>query len=501
MNEESDMAAGGMASMGSGSGDEGRAFTHIPLPNLPPGVSPKDLIEALKFGRDPDEPIFGVDKPDPEELKGVVHDMIATGQLPRESEARMLRMVSGFNDTTMSHPRGCSECNRAGKSLCSRCGVARFCSPECQRKNWRTHKSACAAAAAVLAAPPGSVEIEYTFRVDGEDEIPIPAGYTLFAVAARVAGLVVGKITGGLIDVASVVRSGTDPAAAAATFGDENGTDLANVTRSLFTWGSAEVRDLGAGWPAAAAAGKEVALVVCMARVAPAWRRRGIGRALMAGLLGHARTARHSLAVLLEGGHEEDGRTSVPSSLFFNACGFRASPLGALPESLLLRPAAATHPARRLRAETEAEVVARFADESRLRIAVSEEKAAALRRGLKGPALRRHLAEHALTARLALGGPLAAAAYAADLASLRRKWPRAVAAAAARGLPEVHLLNIKPGRAGMSMFEDDAMNWHLVAYDADALGRLTAEAAEALGVPPHPQHRGSPMGGGACSVM
>ena len=475
-----------------------RDVMRVPLPKLPPGVNPKDLFEALRAGRDPDEPIMGVEKPDPEEFKKLVRDMVASGEIPPESEAQMMRMASGMGDTTMVHAKSCTECNRQAKSLCSRCGVARFCSQECQRKAWPGHRRTCAAAAAVLAAPPVAPEIECTFRVDGEDEIPIPAGFTLFAVAARVAGLVVGKITGGVIDVAAVLRSGSDPIAAASTFGDDNGLDIAGVCRSLFSWGTGTVRQLGRTWPATADAGKEVVVIISMARVSKMWRRRGVGSALVGALLGHARVARHTLAALLEGGHEEDEKSSVSATLFFNACGFRPSPYGALPDRLMLRPSSAAHPARGAVPETEAEVTARYTRDAAVDMVVSMERAAAQQRGLRGAALRRHVAERALAARLHFHGPLGAAAHEADLETLRRKWPRAVAAARARGLPELHLLNVRPSRAGSVSSQDEALSWHMVAYDV--FGALTVDEAAALDLPPHPSHS-AVAGGPTCCVM
>lgn len=225
-----------------------------------------------------------------------------------------------------------------------------------------------------------------------------------------------------------------------------------------------------------------------------------MGTALLSALLSHARTSHHTLAVLIEGGHDDDGNSSLQASLFFNACGFRPSPRGALPRTLLLRPSDASHPARLLPREAEADVASRYKADWAVNAAVAAEKAEARKRGTQGAALRRYMAEYALSERLRLEGPLAAASHAADVAELRKKWPRAVAAARAAHLPEVHLLNVKPSRAGMLMFQDDALNWHMVMYDA--FGPLTAERAAELGVPPHPRYR-NPGGtqGPGCSVM
>lgn len=406
-------------------------------------------------------------------------------------------VVDAFRTMTATvHDRMCTQCKGAAQLLCSRCGVARFCSDACQRKAWPEHRSRCKEAAAVLAAPPLPPEMEFAFiEPQRAAAVPIPAGIAIFGVSAVVAGLVVGKITGAIIDVASVLGDGSDPAAAVSTFCNEvdSGLDIANVTRSIFTWGTGTLRDLGCDWRATADAGHEVVVIISMIRVARMWRRRGIGRALVSGLLSHARVMHHTIAALLEGGEEEDTASPVNATLFFSACGFRPSPRGALPDLLMLRPSDARHSARLLAAETDASrVTSRLLQDAAVRVAEATERAKAMRRGLKGPALRRHVAERALAARLYLLGPLAVAAHEADLESLHRRCPRAVAAAKAKGLPEIHLLNARLSYAGMVNSEDDAMNWHMVVYDV--FGPLTADEASALDLPPHPRNRA--VGGG-----
>lgn len=164
----------------------------------------------------------------------------------------------------------------------------------------------------------------------------------------------------------------------------------------------------------------------------------------------------------------------------------------------MLRSSSAAHPARLAVQETEAEVTARYTRDTSVGMAVSLEKAAAQRRGLCGAALRRHVADRALAARLHFHGALDAAAHEAGLETLRRKWPRAVAAAWARGLPELHLLSVCPSHAGSVSSEDNALNWHMVV--CDVFGALTADEAAAMDLPLHPSH--SAVGGGpTCCVM
>jgi hypothetical protein len=52
-------------------------------------------------------------------------------------------------------PPACDACGAmpaAALKKCGRCRAARYCGADCQRAAWRTHKAACDAAAARLAA-------------------------------------------------------------------------------------------------------------------------------------------------------------------------------------------------------------------------------------------------------------------------------------------------------------------------------------------------------------
>ncbi len=249
--------------------------------------------------------------------------------------------------------------------------------------------------------------------------------------------------------------------------------------------------------------------MVTMVRVQPAWRSRGIGGALLRALFAHPR-ARHTLAALKEGGHREDEGANAGLSTgqlreltlvnprFFGAAGFRPCPL--LHAELLLRPADAAHPARARPAETPAEVFERFGREEQLQRMRDVRRAGLMRRGASEQQLRRELAEVEVKARLILGGALAKAALDADLASLNENWPRAVAAVRAKGLPELHLLNLKPGRAATLLKEDGALNFHLVAYDV--LGVLDEKEAKEVGLGPGHCHPAKfKPEGGQCAVV
>jgi hypothetical protein len=410
------------------------------------------------------------------------------------------------SDDTFSFHSDCAGCSaRDPETICGGCGVLRLCSRACQQRLWAAHKASCRAAAAALAAPPAEAappEIDFTFRKSGEDEIPIPEGVTLVAVRARVAGLEVAKLTGGIIDCRKISRAGSDPFTACCVFGASDEAELAAVSRRLFTWGSCDPRPLGAEWGAPTApSGKEVVLVVNMLRVPVRWRRRGIARAVFQRLLAHPRTKAVTLCALAEGSMHEDTRgdslatsnAMAVAALFFGAVGFR--PAGPHVD-LLLRPADAEHAARRRAPETLGNVRARLAAREEANAARAAEVDRAKAGGLSGAAARRRVAEFVHSDSLQRGGELAAAAQAADEASLRRAWPRAVAAALQRGMPLLHLLNVVPGRYGMRGSSEEALNPQRVMYDV--FGELDVEQAAALGVPPALQHR---RHDGGCAVV
>ena len=427
-------------------------------------------------------------------------------QIEQYNEMLQRRLAGEPCDDTFSFHSACAGCSaRDPETICGGCGVQRLCSRACQRKLWPAHKASCRAAAAVLAAPLAGAappEIEFTFRTSGQDEIPIPEGVTLVAVRARVAGLEVAKLTGGIIDCRKISRAGTDPFTACCEFGASDEAELAKVSRCLFTWGSCDLRPLGAEWGAPTAqSGKEVVLVINMLRVPVRWRRRGIARAVVQGLLAHPRTKAVTLSALAEGSMHEDAHLDslasdnamASAALFFGAVGFR--PAGPHVD-LLLRPADAEHAARRRAPESLDDVRRRMAARKEMNSAETAEVARAKASGLSKAAARRQVAESMHSHSLQRGGELAAAAYAADEASLRRAWPRAVAAAVQKGLPLLHLLNVVPGRYGQRMLGEEALNQQQVMYDS--FGQLDVEQAAALGVPPAIQHR---QHGGGCAVM
>lgn len=184
----------------------------------------------------------------------------------------------------------------------------------------------------------------------------------------------------------------------------------------------------------------------------------------------------------------------LESPLFFASLGFHTTPL---PHTALrLRRAAAGEETAggetglKVEVESRASLLAYSAGEDRLWDILQCARRDAVRRGLSGAEARRQCAEAWVKGWLHLGGPLAVRAHQADLHSLRAKWPRACAAAAAKGLPELHLLNIKSGISSGILDAEEALNWHLVAFDV--LGDLDDVRSE--GVPPHPAKRGSSEG-------
>ncbi len=46
--------------------------------------------------------------------------------------------------TALMDESRCAECGKGGKTLqCTRCRKVRYCSRECQKSHWKTHKPAC----------------------------------------------------------------------------------------------------------------------------------------------------------------------------------------------------------------------------------------------------------------------------------------------------------------------------------------------------------------------
>ncbi len=133
---------------------------------------PREVLDVLAAGKAAgrDGPLFGKEKLDPAQLLATAREMVAAGALPPAALSRF----EHFGDNTFVFRTSCDACNAAAASLCARCGVQRVCSRECQRALWAAHKAPCAAAAAALAAPPAPPELEFIFRVDGEDEVPQP---------------------------------------------------------------------------------------------------------------------------------------------------------------------------------------------------------------------------------------------------------------------------------------------------------------------------------------
>jgi hypothetical protein len=461
---------------------------HMMIPCGMPAVDNPDARAAFeRFKADmiarhgPSAPIFGKEKPKKEDILRMVKSMVDAGELPPEAMQRFQH----FGDPTMANTMACTACNTPASSLCANCRIQIVCSTACQRKAWPEHKRACAIARAALAAPPALPDIEVIFREDGEDEVPIPAGVAVFAVIARVGGLVVGKATGALVDCSMLA----DPVTTMdAVWGaSSNESDVLDVSRRLFTWGTGNVPSLGAAWPPTAPRGKERVLIVSFLRVPFAWRRRGIGSAILRALFASPRGARHTLAVLKNGVLEEDrasGRSDDDSSgHFFTALGFRLSPLAYT--DLFLRPADAAHPARSSSGKMTAELeMRRFGPMSAARAAV-----AALPESAPPAARRRAAAEAHFIAAAQTGGALARSAFEADMASLTARWPRAVAAARARGFPPLLLLHVRTGTSARISVSDDDLNWHMCAYDE--FGELDERAAAELGIPPHPRFQKS----------
>lgn len=78
-----------------------------------------------------------------------VYDLVAPPPTPRLQEIRPTATELPSAAESVHQAPKCFSCeretNRDGKQLrrCTRCGVARYCSRECQRSDWKAHKDLC----------------------------------------------------------------------------------------------------------------------------------------------------------------------------------------------------------------------------------------------------------------------------------------------------------------------------------------------------------------------
>ena len=70
---------------------------------------------------------------------------IATGSdFAKACNAPSQQRVHPSTANTTYDPESCAMCGKAGElKTCSRCGIARYCDEECQKKDWVTHKRHC----------------------------------------------------------------------------------------------------------------------------------------------------------------------------------------------------------------------------------------------------------------------------------------------------------------------------------------------------------------------
>ena len=63
---------------------------------------------------------------------------------PKDSAA-VVKIIDDILSVANSAPMvaTCTVCNKQAKFVCSRCKLWRYCSAECQKKHWSTHKKCC----------------------------------------------------------------------------------------------------------------------------------------------------------------------------------------------------------------------------------------------------------------------------------------------------------------------------------------------------------------------
>ena len=84
----------------------------------------------------------------------------AGGGIEGQKERKNVGKIRDSIDKATSSYRRCYTCYTCGKDedcslkKCSACKYVSYCSVECQRKDWKKHKSVCKAKKALLAVPP-----------------------------------------------------------------------------------------------------------------------------------------------------------------------------------------------------------------------------------------------------------------------------------------------------------------------------------------------------------
>ena len=69
---------------------------------------------------------------------------ISFGDSPfKETEEILLGMQDKTESLKKQLNTFCSICSKEGTLKCSRCKTKKYCSPECQRIDWRVHKKTC----------------------------------------------------------------------------------------------------------------------------------------------------------------------------------------------------------------------------------------------------------------------------------------------------------------------------------------------------------------------
>lgn len=69
---------------------------------------------------------------------------------------------------TKSKEEACWNCGRLATETCSGCGVARYCGPFCQHKDWDDHAGVCRQVSETSRTPPAPVNVKDGSGDDGD---------------------------------------------------------------------------------------------------------------------------------------------------------------------------------------------------------------------------------------------------------------------------------------------------------------------------------------------
>ncbi len=106
--------------------------------------APFFVIEGLGLAGEPVRKLSGAQPTSV--FSKVFRDLVAAHQAFVDLQAQKeAALVAATADVNAAIGTVCAVCGNAAKSKCSRCKTRRYCSPECQKRDWATHKESCVA--------------------------------------------------------------------------------------------------------------------------------------------------------------------------------------------------------------------------------------------------------------------------------------------------------------------------------------------------------------------